>query len=233
VQETRPVRSRSVVENILLVVVVACLVIGVLRFAAVAATLDGPIENHPHFRRSVFIGVTGDFWTTDLAAWVAARFEAWLEDPPTTGPDGTRRGFLTYADVRRTLDDDPAREATPCADLQMHTTWSDGTLPLEEMVQAARSLGGPFVAVTDHSQALTIANGMTPAELAEQARAIDALNVGFEANGDAFRVPRPIGVRLVPAGPPGLGAPRPSRLLVSSQMEPSGSRATLRTRPNV
>ena len=72
-----------------------------------------------------------------------------------------RRGFLTYAEVRRTLDADPSWEATPCADLQMHTTWSDGTLPLEDMVGAARSLGRTFVAVTDHSQALTIANGMT------------------------------------------------------------------------
>jgi len=140
---------------------------------------------------------------TELRAvgpWVAARIEAWLEDPPATEPDETRRGFLTYADVRRTLEDDPAREATACADLQMHTTWSDGTLPLEEMVQAARSLGRPFVAVTDHSQALTIANGMTPAELAEQARAIDALNVGFEANGDAFRVLRSMEVDLFPDG---------------------------------
>ena len=70
----------------------------------------------------------------------------------------------------------------------MHTTWSDGTLSLEDMVGAARSLGRTFVAVTDHSQALTIANGLTPAELSEQALAIDALNRGFEADGDAFRV---------------------------------------------
>ena len=123
-----------------------------------------------------------------VGPWVAARIEAWLEDPPETEPDEMRRGFLTYAEVRRTLDADPSWEATPCADLQMHTTWSDGTLPLEDMVGAARSLGRTFVAVTDHSKALTIANGMTPAELAEQSRAIDALNRGFEADGDAFRV---------------------------------------------
>jgi putative hydrolase len=123
-----------------------------------------------------------------VGPWVAARIEAWLEDPPETEPDEMRRGFLTYAEVRRTLDADPSWEATPCADLQMHTTWSDGTLPLEDMVGAARSLGRTFVAVTDHSQALTIANGMTPAELAEQARVIDALNRGFEADGDGFRV---------------------------------------------
>jgi DNA polymerase (family 10) len=82
----------------------------------------------------------------------------------------------------------------------MHTTWSDGTLPLEDMVEAARSLGRSFVAVTDHSQALTIANGMSPVELAEQARAIDALNRGFEEDGDAFRVLRSMEVDLFPDG---------------------------------
>jgi histidinol phosphatase-like PHP family hydrolase len=102
--------------------------------------------------------------------------------------------------VRRTLNDDPAWESSPCADLQMHTTWSDGTLPLEEMVEAARSLGRPFVAVTDHSQALTIANGMTADELAEQARAIDAMNRGFELDGDGFRVLRSMEVDLFPDG---------------------------------
>jgi histidinol phosphatase-like PHP family hydrolase len=82
----------------------------------------------------------------------------------------------------------------------MHTTWSDGTLPLEDMVEAARSLGRSFVAVTDHSQALTIANGMSPAELAEQARAIDALNGGFEEDGVAFRVLRSMEIDLFPDG---------------------------------
>ena len=141
---------------------------------------------------------------TELRAvgpWVAERIEAWLEDPPAIPePDETRRGFLTYAEVRRTLDADPAWEATPHADLQMHTTWSDGGLPLEEMVEAARSLGRTFVAITDHSEALAIANGMTAAELAEQGRVIDAMNRGFEEQGDAFRVLRSMEVDLFPDG---------------------------------
>ena len=141
---------------------------------------------------------------TELRAvgpWVAERIEAWLEDPPAIPePDETRRGFLTYAEVRRTLDADPAWEATPHADLQMHTTWSDGGLPLEDMVEAARSLGRTFVAITDHSEALAIANGMTAAELAEQGRVIDAMNRGFEEQGDAFRVLRSMEVDLFPDG---------------------------------
>jgi histidinol phosphatase-like PHP family hydrolase len=82
----------------------------------------------------------------------------------------------------------------------MHTTWSDGSLPLEEMVNVARSLGRPFVAVTDHSQTLTVANGMTPDELDEQGRAIDASNRGFERDGDAFRVLRSMEVDIFPDG---------------------------------
>jgi putative hydrolase len=136
-----------------------------------------------------------------VGPWVAARIEAWLETPPPLPePDETRRGFLTYAEVRRTLDAEPAWESSPCADLQMHTTWSDGSLPLEEMVAASRSLGRPFVAITDHSQTLTIANGMTPDELSEQGRAIDAMNRGFENDGDAFRVLRSMEVDVFPDG---------------------------------
>ena len=136
-----------------------------------------------------------------VGPWVAARLEAWLEDPPPIPePDETRRGYLTYAEVRRVLDADPAWESTPCADLQMHTTWSDGGLPLEEMVEAARSLGRPYVAITDHSQALQIANGMTADELAEQGRAIDAMNAAFDVDGDAFRVLRSQEVDLFPDG---------------------------------
>lgn len=141
---------------------------------------------------------------TDLNAvgpWIATRIQAWLEDPPPTPePDETRRGFLTYAEVRRTLDADHAWESNPCADLQMHTTWSDGGLPLEEMVAVARSLERAYVAVTDHSQALTIANGMSADELVEQGRAIDAMNRGFEGDGDPFRVLRSMEVDLFADG---------------------------------
>ena len=136
-----------------------------------------------------------------VGPWVGARLEAWLEDPPPIPePDETRRGFLTYAEVRRVLDADPAWESTPCADLQMHTTWSDGSLPLEEMVGAARSLGRPYVAITDHSQALTIANGMTPDELASQGRAIDQMNRAFERDAEPFRVLRSMEVDLFADG---------------------------------
>lgn len=126
-----------------------------------------------------------------VGPWVAERIQAWLEDPPAAPElEEARSGFLTYAEVRRTLDADPAWEAEPCADLQMHTTWSDGRLSLAEMVDAARALGRPFVAITDHSQALAIAHGMSADKLAEQGRQIDAMNRAFRDAGDAFQVLR-------------------------------------------
>lgn len=136
-----------------------------------------------------------------VGPWVAARIQAWLEDPPPIPePDETRRGFLTSAEVRRALDADPAWEATPCADLQMHTTASDGGLPLEEMVVAARALGRPYVAVTDHSETLAIAHGMTAEQLAEQGRLVDELNAAFEIEGDPFRILRSMEVDLFADG---------------------------------
>ena len=117
-------------------------------------------------------------------------------------PDETRRGFLTLAEVRRVLDADPAWERTPHADLQVHTTDSDGSLPLPEMVGLARSLGRPFMAITDHSKSLTIANGMDEERLADQGRRIDALNAELRAAGDPFRVLRSIEMDVFPDGSP-------------------------------
>jgi histidinol phosphatase-like PHP family hydrolase len=133
---------------------------------------------------------------TELRAvgpWVAARIHAWLDDPPERpAEDPTRAGFLTFADVRHVLDTDRAWEAEPHADLQAHTTDSDGALPLDEVAQLARSLRRPFIAITDHSQSLTIANGMDEARLADQGRRIDELNAGYAEAGDPFRVLRSI-----------------------------------------
>lgn len=61
-------------------------------------------------------------------------------------------------------------------DLQMHSTYSDGGASLEEMAQACIALGYEYMAITDHSQSLKIANGLTPERLREQRRKIGRLN---------------------------------------------------------
>src|SRR5437868_15104324 len=46
-------------------------------------------------------------------------------------------------------------------DLHAHTTASDGTASIEEMADAAKALGYEFLAITDHSKALAMANGLS------------------------------------------------------------------------
>ncbi len=59
-------------------------------------------------------------------------------------------------------------------DLQMHTTASDGRNSIEEMGEAARELGYEYIALTDHSQAVTVANGMDEKRTLEQIKKIRA-----------------------------------------------------------
>jgi putative hydrolase len=131
---------------------------------------------------------------TELRAvgpWVAEKIHGWMDGPPALSePDETRSGFLTFAEVRAVLDADPGWEGTPHADLQVHTTDSDGSLPLPEMVAAARELGRSFIAITDHSKSLTIANGMNEERLHDQVARIDASNAELAAAGEPFRILR-------------------------------------------
>jgi len=59
-------------------------------------------------------------------------------------------------------------------DLQMHTTASDGHNSIEEMGEAARELGYEYIALTDHSQAVSVANGMDEKRTLEQIKKIRA-----------------------------------------------------------
>jgi len=59
-------------------------------------------------------------------------------------------------------------------DLQMHTTASDGRNSIEEMAEAARKLRYEYIALTDHSKAVTVANGMDEKRTLEQIKKIRA-----------------------------------------------------------
>jgi putative hydrolase len=61
-------------------------------------------------------------------------------------------------------------------DLHMHSDWSDGGSPIEEMVGAARDIGHDYVALTDHSPRLTVARGLSPERLREQLGIVGRLN---------------------------------------------------------
>jgi DNA polymerase (family 10) len=65
-------------------------------------------------------------------------------------------------------------------DLHMHTTVTDGRDDLQTMAVAAQRLGYSYVAITDHSKALAMSNGLDEARALEHARRIRALNGRFE-----------------------------------------------------
>ncbi|MEX0793930.1 MAG: DNA polymerase/3'-5' exonuclease PolX [Pirellulaceae bacterium] len=61
-------------------------------------------------------------------------------------------------------------------DLHMHTTATDGKHSLEQMAQAAIAFGHQYIAITDHSQRVSMANGLTAERLLDQWKQIDQLN---------------------------------------------------------
>lgn len=65
-------------------------------------------------------------------------------------------------------------------DLHMHTTESDGDATIMEMAEAAKALGYDYIALTDHSQVLTVANGMNARRFAAHIEAIKEANDQLE-----------------------------------------------------
>jgi DNA polymerase (family 10) len=61
-------------------------------------------------------------------------------------------------------------------DLHAHTTASDGTASIEEMVRGARDRKYQFLAITDHSKAMAMANGLSVERLIEHIAAVRRLN---------------------------------------------------------
>jgi len=61
-------------------------------------------------------------------------------------------------------------------DLHTHSTWSDGGSPIEEMARTAARLGHDYMALTDHSPRLTVANGLSADRLREQLDVVAELN---------------------------------------------------------
>lgn len=61
-------------------------------------------------------------------------------------------------------------------DLQVQSDWTDGSASIEEMAKAAKAAGLSYIAITDHTKSLAMANGLNENRLAEQGREIDRLN---------------------------------------------------------
>jgi putative hydrolase len=111
--------------------------------------------------------------------------EAIAGSPQAADIDRRRRlrgHFLSGAQVRAALKSrrlKGPRLADYRGDLQMHSTWSDGTQSLDDIVTAGIARGYHFCAVTDHSYGLPIARGVSMHKLFEQHREIDRLNASY------------------------------------------------------
>ena len=65
-------------------------------------------------------------------------------------------------------------------DLHAHTDWSDGRQTIQEMVAAAKAEGLEYFAITDHSRASVIANGLKKQRLLEQIEQVRELNAAVD-----------------------------------------------------
>ncbi len=122
-------------------------------------------------------GENGERQGDQQGTWIAGREEAdvyaavglaWV--PPELREDhgeieaaaaGTLPRLVQVSDLR--------------GDLQMHSTWSDGRDSLEAMVAGCAALGYEYMAITDHSKALAMVNGLDARRLRLQWKEIDAV----------------------------------------------------------
>jgi len=102
------------------------------------------------------------------------------------GYEGRLPSLITRADLR--------------GDLHSHSDWSDGVHSIEVMAEAARRLGYAYQVLTDHTQSLAIARGLTPDRVEQEREIIAALNARFaeeEARGELPEGANPGGFRLL------------------------------------
>lgn len=82
------------------------------------------------------------------------------------------------------------------SDLHMHTTWSDGAHSISEMAEACRKKGYQYMVITDHSQFLKVADGLTEEEVRQQQKEIEEIN----AQMDDFHIFTGIEMDILPDG---------------------------------
>ena len=87
--------------------------------------------------------------------------------------------------------------AALAGDLHSHSDWSDGGSPIDEMVLSAVELGQDWLALTDHSPRLKVANGLTAARLRQQLDVVDSVNATL---GQRFTLLRGIEVDILDDG---------------------------------
>jgi len=122
------------------------------------------------------------------------------EAPSPPRPPPLRKEFRTLAESRLRLARASSWGTRLRGDLQMHINWSDGSGEIREMADAAVARGYEFIAITDHSKGLSIANGINEAKLKKQSVEIEAVNRELRASISKLTVLHSIEMNLNPLG---------------------------------
>lgn len=161
---------------------------GYKRAASAVLDLDAPIEGYLQadgtLRKIPGIGPSS---TRIILEVLRTGRSAIVDDAVAASPRATeversrglRDHFLSRAQVMAALRDatlrGPRRQDYR-GDLQMHSTWSDGSEPLRALIDGCLARRYRYCAITDHSYGLPIAHGVSMADLRRQHAEIDALN---------------------------------------------------------
>jgi len=143
---------------------------------------DGTLEKIPHVGPSstrVIVEVLQTGESSTVAKAIAESGGASKTDQSRKW----RQRFLTRSRVRAALAnrslEGPSRDQYR-GDLQMHSTWSDGSQSLEDIINEGLARGYEYCAVTDHSYGLPIAGGLSMERFAQQHQEIDRLNARYK-----------------------------------------------------
>ncbi|MGZ8804297.1 MAG: PHP domain-containing protein, partial [Microbacterium sp.] len=82
--------------------------------------------------------------------------------------EGRVPGYLADLRERAGVERSSALRGMLRGDLHSHSDWSDGLTSIDLMVDAARALGHEYLALTDHSPRLRVANGLSVDRLLAQ-----------------------------------------------------------------
>jgi putative hydrolase len=135
----------------------------------------------------------GPFLQKQIRQWIRQK-----QHPPR--PPLLRREFFTLAESRTRLAQFPSWGVPLRGDLQMHTRWSDGSGDIRAMAEAAVARGYEYIAITDHSKGLSIANGIDEVKLRKQCAEINAVNRELHQSGKKATVLHSIELNLNAAG---------------------------------
>jgi hypothetical protein len=111
-----------------------------------------------------------------------------------------RKDFISLAKARQLLTRKKAWAPSLRGDLQMHSRWSDGSGTIADVANAATERLYQYIAITDHSKGLKIADGIDERALQKQGAEITKLNVSLQKSGKNLVVLRSVELNLNRSG---------------------------------